>query len=420
MDKNKLIKFIYVLFFILSLTVSACGGGEGGGGEIPPFSLFYSVAVGDLNGDGLLDVAACYTYIAGPPPHPGFVVVYLQDHTKPGTFLPGKIYSVGNDPVSIAIGDLNGDGKLDIVTTNSIASASGVGDSTVSVLLQDPATSGQFLAATNYPTGKNPLSVVIGDLNSDGKPDLAVADSEGISILFQNPALPGTFLPLTAIKGPAASSVAIADLNGDGKDDIVATNVSGVSVMLQDPVIAGSFLAPTNYAAGLQPINVAVGDLNGDGKLDIVVANYGSPSDGSTASVSVLPQNPAAPGSFLTAVNYKADVRSQAVAIADLNGDGKADLAVANSGTLAGACPPNCGSTGTSVSVLLQNPAIPGQLQNATNYPATGDFITWVAIGDMNGDGKSDLVIAQSDGVFIRFQDPLNPGQFFAATAISK
>jgi hypothetical protein len=403
----------------LTLLLAGCGGG-GGGSSIPPFVLFSSVAVADLNGDGLPDIAASYSYISGSPPHPGFVAVYLQDRAKPGTFLAGAIYGVGNDPASIAIGDLDGDGKADIVTSNAILSAAGAGASTVSVLLQDQLHPGQFLPAVPYATGFNPVSVSIGDLNNDGKPDLAVADHGGISLLLQNPAAPGTFLPRIAIGiGSPASSVSIADLNGDGNPDLVATNAISVLVLLHDPLPSGSFLVPTSYGAGAQPIYAAAGDLDADSKPDLAVANFGSPSDPRNASVSILRQSPLAPGTFLSAVNYATALRSQTVAIADLNGDGKADLAVSNSGTLAGLCPPNCGSAGTGVSVLLQNPALPGQFLSAANYPATGnDFVTWLVTADMNGDGKPDLVIAQSGGVFIRFQDPMNAGQFQGAISV--
>ena len=396
-------------FPFLALTLTTCGGG--GGSSIPPLSSYSSVAVGDLNGDGPTDIAVAYSYIAGPPPHPGYVAVYLQDPANPGEFLSPEAYSVGNDPASIAIGDLNGDGKLDIVTANYDL---GNGTGTVSVLLQDASRPGQFLAATSTATGNHPASVAIGDMNGDGRPDLAVADNDGISVLFQNPATPGTFLPRTLIRvGGAASSVAIADLNGDGEPDLVVTNEVSALVLLQDPTQAGTFFPPTGYGAGPRPIDAAVGDLDGDGQPDVAVANEGSLSAASTASVSVLLQDPAAPGSLLTAVNYNTDFRSEVVAIADLNGDGKADLAVGNVGTY-GFCPPNCFTIGTGASVLLQDPTVPGQFQPATTYPAAGnDFVTWVAIGDMNGDGEPDLIIAQAGrGVFIRLQDPSRPGQF--------
>jgi len=105
------------LLVCAALTLTACGGGgrgDGGGETIPPFDLYSSVAAADINGDGLPDVVAAYTHIAGPPPHPGFVAVYLQNGANPGHFLPASTYAVGNDPVSLAVGDLDGDGRADI------------------------------------------------------------------------------------------------------------------------------------------------------------------------------------------------------------------------------------------------------------------------------------------------------------------
>jgi hypothetical protein len=286
--------------------------------------------------------------------------------------------------------------------------ADGTGSSSVSVLLQDPANPGHFLAAANYPTGFSPVAVAIGDLNGDGRPDLAVADTTGISLLMQNPAVPGTFSAATTISvgNGGTSAIAIADLNGDGKADLVAT-ASGVNVYLQDPQSPGHFLSPASYAAGAQPIFIAVQDLNGDGRPDLAIANLGTIEEGSTASLSVLLQNPSGAGVFLPATNYTTGIRSYAVAAADLNGDGKADIAVANSGTF----------SGSSISVFLQDPLTPGRFQPATNYAGSG-VITCVAIGDMNGDSKEDLVIVDS-GIVIRLQDPANPGQFLPPVVIA-
>src|ERR1019366_1775319 len=365
MSQFRLIQMVVMLIAIFALgSLTACGAGAGGGTVVlPPFNMYWSVAVADLNGDGRLDIVASYSKIAGPPPHPGVVAIFFQDAANPGNFLPPVNYDVGNDPVALAIGDLNGDGNLDIVTANTIMNVDGTGSSSVSVLLQDAGNPGRFLSAVNYPTGFSPVGVAIGDLDGDGRPDLAVADTTGISLLMQSPAAPGTFLAATTISvgNGGTSAVAIADLNGDGKADLVATTASGVSIYLQNPLSPGHFLSPAQYAAGAQPIFIAVQDFNGDGRPDLAIANLGNP-DGSMSSLSVLLQSPSAAGVFLPATSYPTGIYSYAVAAADLNGDGKADIAVANSGTFSGG----------SVSVFLQDPLTPGKYQQATNYAGSG------------------------------------------------
>lgn len=408
-NANFLRILLILLLLIAALHVVACGSGTSGSTSLPPFNLYSSIAIADLNGDGKMDIATCYARIAGPPPHPGTVAIFLQDPANPGKFLPPATYAVGNDPVSIAVGDLNGDGKPDIVTANKILNTAGVGSNTISVLLQDPSHPGQFLPTATYNSANLVNSVAIGDLNGDGRPDLAVADSQGISILLQSSSSPGTFVPGNVLSVPSGvASVAISDVNGDNHPDLVVATAVNVMVFLANPAIPGSFLAPASYSAGQQPIFVAVADLNGDGKPDIAVADLGSPSNGTTTGTHVLLQNPAAPGTFLPSVDYSTGPRSLMLAIADLNHDGKPDLAVANFGSLTSA---------GSVSVLLQNASSPGVFQPAVNYPGTIDVV-WVAVGDMNGDGRPDLVIGDG-GILIRFQDPANPGQFLAPVLIA-
>jgi len=93
-----------------------------------------------------MDIATCYATVNGAPPHPGTVAIFLQDPSNPGKFLPPATFSVGNDPVSIAVADLNGDSKPDIMTANTMLSATGAGSNSVSVLLQDSSHPGQFSA----------------------------------------------------------------------------------------------------------------------------------------------------------------------------------------------------------------------------------------------------------------------------------
>jgi hypothetical protein len=232
----------------------------------------FSVAVGDFNGDGIPDLAvANYTS--------GTVSVLLNTGTSslfPAT--PNSSPAVGTDPHSVAVGDFNGDGRQDLAVANS-------GSSNVSVLLGTG--TGSFGVATNFSAGGNPLSLAVGDFNGDGKQDLAVANGitpGTVSVLLNTgtgPWFPAT--PTTFSVGSNPWSVAVGDLNGDGKQDLAVANFnsSNVSVLLNTGT--GSFGVATNFSAGANPISVAVGDFNGDGKQDLAVANGITPG-----TVSVL------------------------------------------------------------------------------------------------------------------------------------
>ena len=392
-----------LLFAIcVALALSACGSPE-----FPPFTITWSVAAGDLNGDGRPDLASANTFIAGPPPHPGHVSVILQSQSSPGAFDSAMNIAIGSNTYTVSIGDLNSDNLMDLVAANYHSAS-------ISILYQNPSSPGTFLAAQNLGTGVYPNEVAIGDLNGDGYLDIAVADSGqaiGGSLFFQNAGAPGTFFPRITL-GVHCNSVGIGDLNEDGRADLVCTGTDTgiVSILLQSPAEAGTFLPPETVAAGVQPSNVAIADLNADGLPDLAIANLGTgvASDSApSGSLSVLLNNSASPGSFVAATNYATEWNSLSVSVGDLNGDGKPDLAVANSGTL--------GITG-SVSVLFQNPGTPGTFLPAVNRPGTIKPLG-VAIADLNGDSLLDIALAD-DGVRILFQIPGQPGSFRAPTLV--
>ena len=331
----------------------------------------YSVAIGDLNGDGDLDLA-----VANQDSDNISVLLGNGD----GSFQSAVNYGVGVGPQSVAIGDLNEDGDLDLAVANR-------NSNNVSVLLGNG--DGSFQSAVYYHDSESPKSVAIGDLNGDANPDLAIANygENNVSVLLGNG--DGSFQSAVYYDaGYASTSVAIGDLNGDTNPDIVVTNY-GYGPALQEVAVLlgngdGSFQSAVYYRVGLGPLSVAIGDLNGDPNPDLAVASQDS------GNVSVLLGN--GDGSFQNALSYDINALPRSVAIGDLNGDGKKDLAVATRGG-------HIEDQGY-VSVLLGNGD--GSFQDEVYYD-TGKWSNSVAIGDLNGDGDLDLAVANymSDDISI-------------------
>jgi hypothetical protein len=378
----------------------------------------HSVAVGDFNGDGLLDLAVAD--YGNPFTGNGAAVSVLLGNGD-GAFQAAQTFPAGSHPQSVAVGDFNGDGIPDLAVGHGAVS----GDNTVSVLLGNG--DGSFQAPDSYATGSAPVSVAVGDFNGDGISDLGVAGSSGVSVLLGNG--DGSFqAPHTFVAGSQPVSVAVGDFNGDNDLDLAVVNQgsTNVSVLLgngdgsfQDvaPSFAagsgpesvavgdftgaglgdlavaneysntvsvllgngdGSFQDATSNSAGTRPVSVAVGDFNGDGILDLAVADQGTAPDYRDGSVSVLLGN--GDGTFQAPRSFPAGSEPTSVAVGDFNGDGTLDLAVTN-----------FIQTSDTVSVLLGNGD--GTFQVAQSY-AVGIQPESVAVGDFNGDGIPDLAVA--------------------------
>jgi hypothetical protein len=218
----------------------------------------------------------------------------------------------------------------------------------------------------NYRAGRHPTSVAVADLNGDGKRDLALANESGTVSVLLNPGS-GRFKTRREYRaGLSPDAVVIADLNGDGKPDLAVANSDGNSVSVLLNKGAGRFAPKRDYGVGAGPVGVASGDLNGDRRPDLVTAGD---------SISVLFN--AGDGSFGTKVDF--ETGASAVAIGDLNHDGKADLV-------------------TEASVFLNNGD--GGFGPRRDYPSS-DTAEDVAIADLNGDGRPDLVTVSVDGVSV-------------------
>ena len=328
----------------------------------------WSVVIDDLNGDGKPDLAVTNE-------HSDDISVLLGNGD--GTFGTSTNFAAGNTPRFLAVHDLNGNGKPDLVATNSDDNSS-TNDS-VAVLLGNG--DGTFGVAANYAVRVQPISVAIDDIDNDGKPDLAVVNetSQNVSVLLGNgDGTFGTAVHFSALTFPR--SVAIGDLNDDGKLDLAVAGrfPSRVSVLLGNG--DGTFGGATTFGVGTgdEPRSVAIGDLNDDGKLDLAVANTDGDNDFTDDVLAVLLGN--GDGTFGAAANFTANQGPFAVAISDLNDNGKLDLVVAN-------------ILSDDVSVLLGNGD--GTFGAATNFVVGGGPKT-VAISDLNGDVKPDLAIANS------------------------
>ncbi|HSZ57445.1 MAG TPA: FG-GAP-like repeat-containing protein [Tepidisphaeraceae bacterium] len=267
-----------------------------------------ALAVADLNRDGKPDLIVANNT-------DGTVGVLLGDGT--GSFLNQQTFACGANPFAIAVADVNGDGKPDLIVANYTSSR-------VSVLLGNG--DGTFGPPHSFATGNGPIALTTADVNGDGKPDILVANysSGTVSVLDGNG--DGTFQnQQTFAAGKDPISIAAADLNDDGKTDIAVSNYTSSTVSVLLGTGTGSFSAPQSFAVGGKPRDLAISDVNRDGKPDLAVVNK---TDG---TASILLGN--GDGTFQAQTTFAVGPSPNAIAVADVNGDGKEDLVVAGGGT---------------------------------------------------------------------------------------
>jgi FG-GAP-like repeat/FG-GAP repeat len=329
---------------------------------------FLPGAAGDINGDGKIDLVVSTRN--------GYQVL-LNDGS--GAFHPGTTFSANNQ-FGFRLQDVNRDGRSDLViplTGNKLLVALGL-------------TSGGFSTATTYTTSADPRDVAIADLNGDGNPDIAVGTVSGVDVFLGDGS--GAFHPGIHVRGSPVSSVALAKLGKNGKLDLIVMNES-VNQLTQDQLSRlsvfpgngdGTFGGPRVYNAPSEPVTGAILgaiDVNGDKALDVVLADLTVFEGDGYGSLRAAPitRSPDAGG----------------IVTGDFNGDGITDVAVANL--------PEC--TGgevceVSVSVFLGNGANwfpPAKVSHAGIFGAYTPVGMGMATGDVNGDGKLDIVLKGGD-----------------------
>lgn len=368
-----------------------------------------SVALGDLNGDGILDVVVANQCADGYTcPNGDYYVCVSSDYCShgavgvllgngDGTLRPAVTYETnGYLSYSVALGDLNGDGKLDLVIVNQCGAVPIDSDyncpyATVDVMFGngDGTFGPPFSSTVN---GWEPVSVALGDLNGDGNLDIVVADTcnmpntcsdtgctctTGLVEVLLNEGNGIFSRPIAYDSGaPFGRSVALGDVNRDGKLDVLVGNDGGVGVLLGNG--DGTFKAAVTYGSGA---SITVGDVNSDGKPDLLTAVLW-PSSG---VASVLLGN--GDGTFKPAASYPTGGQyARSIAVADVNGDTQPDLVVANGG----------GPDNRAVGVLIGNGD--GTFQSAVTFDSGGGTFSVMA-GDLNKDGKPDVVVVNTSGL---------------------
>ena len=334
---------------------------------LTPSSLNYGVCTGDIDGDGKLDMVSVGTL--------GNTLSLFKNTSIPGviSFATRIDIATGASPFDVAIRDIDKDGRPDIIVANN-------GANSISVF-RNTGNAGNFSFANrvDFASGAEPISIAFGDIDSDGSEDIAVANPRSRTIsLFRNTSTPGMIALASKVDftpGRNPFMVVVGDLDMDGKPDMASVNYFDytVSVFLNTSIGNNfSFSGKADFSAPSSPQSIAIGDMDGDGKPDIAVAKY-------SGNNSIL-RNKSAVGviAFDAQVEYGSPAYTDGIVLADFDGDGKADMAVGN-------------DYGTNLVAVLRNKINEPDILAIS--PASGGAGTIITIKGTNFSGTTSVNI---------------------------
>jgi len=400
----------------LALLLAACGGG--GDAVIPPFYGTSDVAVADLDGDGRLDIVATVAYFDGPPPHAGWAKVWLQRADAPGSFAPAAGYAVGPDPAVVRVADFDADGVPDLAVMSSHASAVDGAPlvDTLTVLRGDPARPGHFLPGVTLHAGTRLADIAVADFDGDGWADIAFTSynvGAQVGIWWNRAAAPGSFEAPTALVPTVAGALVASDLDADGRPDLAYVAGGQAWILTRDPAAARAFRPPALVAPGPDLSRLATADLDRDGLPDLVVTSRNDTLFGSGGGVVTLRNDVAAPGRFLPLQALAARVHPNDVVVADMDVNGWFDVVTTGAGVS-----PNFFDDIVEV-YLDRHAAAAGSLAEAVDTVTKDTSSGYhVAAGDLDGDRVPEIVMPYDGGVLLWRQDPARPGALLRGLAL--